>query len=120
MFQLVNNMRRIHIIIWIALLGCMGLSACTEQLDEWTTDNRISLSAEVENVMPTARRESYAEPVADNNLTAAVWFSLEPGKYPDGPVNEETNISIKSYMKQTRTSPYSSVHLTVMHLTMLS
>ena len=92
MFQLMNNMRRIHIIIWIALLGCMGLSACTEQLDEWTTDNRISLSAEVENVMPTARSESYAEPVADNNLTAAVWFSLEPGKYPDGPVNEETNI----------------------------
>ena len=84
MFQLMNNMRRIHIIIWIALLGCMGLSACTEQLDEWTTDNRISLSAEVENVMPTARSESYAEPVADNNLTAAVWFSLEPGKYHNG------------------------------------
>ena len=85
-------MKRIHIISYMALLGGMWLSSCTEKLDINPTDNAITLRAEVENVMPATRSKSYAEPVADNNLTAAVWFSLEQGKYPDGPADETTNI----------------------------
>ncbi len=91
-------MKRIYLIIlYIVLLGCVCLSSCTEQLDINRTDNTISLRAEVENVMPTTRSGSYAEPVADNNITATVWFSTVQGKFPDGtgtdnPKDESTNI----------------------------
>ena len=91
-------MKRIYLIIlYIVLLGCVCLSSCTEQLDINRTDNTISLRAEVENVMPATRSGSYAEPVADNNITATVWFSTVQGKFPDGtgtdnPKDESTNI----------------------------
>lgn len=91
-------MKRIYLIIlYIVLLGCVCLSSCTEQLDINRTDNTISLRAEVENVMPTTRSGSYAEPVADNNITATVWFSTVQGKFPygkgtDNPKDESTNI----------------------------
>ena len=90
-------MKRIYLIIYLALLGCVCLSSCTEQLDINRTNNTISLRAEVENVMPATRSGSYAEPVADNNITATVWFSTVPGMFPDGtdtdnPKDESTNI----------------------------
>ena len=95
-------MKRIYHILYIALLGCVCLSSCTEQLDINRTDNTISLRAEVENVMPTTRSseddiQNYAEPVADNNIIATVWFSTVQGKFPDGtgtdnPKDESTNI----------------------------
>lgn len=90
-------MKRIYLIIYLALLVCVCLSSCTEQLDINRTDYTISLRAEVENVMPATRSESYAEPVADNNITATVWFSTVQGKFPDGtgtdnPKDESTNI----------------------------
>lgn len=90
-------MKRIYHILYIVLLGCVCLSSCTEQLDINRTDNTISLRAEVENVMPATRSQSYAEPVANNNITATVWFSTVKGKFPDGtgtdnPKNESTNI----------------------------
>ena len=85
-------MSKIHFIIYMALLGGMWLSSCTEQLDINPTDKAITLRAEVENVMPATRSESYAEPVSDNNITATVWFSTDQGKFPDGPKDESTNI----------------------------
>lgn len=90
-------MKRIYLILYIALLGCVCLSSCTEQLDINRTDNTISLRAEVENVMPTTRSseddtQNYAKPVADNNITATVWFSTVQGKFPEGPKDESTNI----------------------------
>lgn len=85
-------MSKIHLIIYMALLGGMWLSSCTEQLDINPTDKAITLRAEVENVMPATRSGSYAEPVADNDITATVWFSTVPGKFPDGPKDESTNI----------------------------
>lgn len=85
-------MKRKHLILYIALFSCIFLSSCTEQLDINTTDNAISLRAEVENVVPTTRNSNYATPVSDNNITATVWFSTEKGKFPDGPKDETTNI----------------------------
>ena len=85
-------MSKTHLIIYMALLGGMWLSSCTEQLDINPIDKAITLRAEVENVMPATRSGSYAEPVADNDITATVWFSTVPGKFPDGPKNESTNI----------------------------
>ena len=90
-------MKRIYHILYIALLGCVCLSSCTERLDINRTDNTISLCAEVENVMPATRSASYAEPVANNNITATVWFSTVQGKFPDGngtdnPKDKSTNI----------------------------
>lgn len=90
-------MKRIYHILYIALLGCVCLSSCTEQLDINRTDNTISLRAEVENVMPTTRSseddtQKYAKPVADNNINATVWFSTDPGKFRKGPKDKSTNI----------------------------
>ena len=85
-------MKRIYLIIYLALLLCVCLSSCTEQLDINSTDKAIALRAEVENVMPATRSGSYAEPVADNDITATVWFNTVPGKFPEGPQDESTNI----------------------------
>lgn len=90
-------MKRIYHILYIALLGYVCLSSCTEQLDINRTDNTISLRAEVENVMTTTRSseddtQNYAKPVADNNITATVWFSTVQGKFPNGPKDVSTNI----------------------------
>lgn len=85
-------MSKIHLIIYMALLGGMWLASCTEQLDINPTDKAITLRAEVENVMPPTRSGSYATPVSDNNITATVWFSTVPGKFPEGPQDESTNI----------------------------
>lgn len=85
-------MSKIHFIIYMALLGGMWMSSCTEQLDINSTDKAITLRAEVENVMPATRSESYAEPVSNNNIKATVWFSTIQGKFLDGPKDESTNI----------------------------
>lgn len=85
-------MKRIYLILYIALLDCVCLSSCTEQLDINSTDKAIALRAEVENVMPATRSGSYAEPVADNDITATVWFNTVPGKFPEGPQDKSTNI----------------------------
>lgn len=92
-------MKRIYLILYIALLGCVCLSSCTEQLDINRTDNTISLRAEVENVMSATRtnNSNYATPISNNNITATVWFSTVQGKFPDGngtdnPKDESTNI----------------------------
>lgn len=85
-------MSKIHLIMYMALLGGMWLSSCTEQLDINPTDKAITLRAEVENVMPATRSEGYAEPVADNDITATVWFSTVPGKFPESPKDSSTNI----------------------------
>lgn len=92
-------MKRIYLILYIALLGCVCLSSCTEQLDINRTDNTISLRAEVENVMPVTRtnNSNYATPISNNNITATVWFSTVQGKFSDGtdtddPKDESTNI----------------------------
>lgn len=90
-------MKRIYLIIYLALLVCVCLSSCTEQLDINSTDKAITLRAEVENVMPATRNSNYATPVSDNNITATVWFSTVQGKFPDGtdtddPKDESTNI----------------------------
>lgn len=85
-------MKRIYLIIYLALLVCVCLSSCTEQLDINSTDKAITLRAEVENVMPATRNSNYATPVSDNNITATVWFSTVQGNF--NPVNKdpETNI----------------------------
>lgn len=106
-------MSRIHLYIYIAMLSCMCMSSCTQQQDEWTEDNNISLRAEVENVTPATRSDKYAEPVSDNNLTATVWFSLEKGKFPEKienpkDINNETNIPghyIIDFMGETPVFP---------------
>ena len=86
-------MKRIYLIIYLALLVCVCLSSCTEQLDINRTDNTISLRAEVENVMPATRNSNYATPVSDNNITATVWFSTVQGNFPNSDTkNPETNI----------------------------
>lgn len=85
-------MKRIYLIIYLALLVCVCLSSCTEQLDINSTDKAITLRAEVENVMPATRNSNYATPVSDNNITATVWFSTVPGKFPEGPKDKSTNI----------------------------
>ena len=90
-------MKRIYLILYIALLGYVCLSSCTEQLDINRTDNTISLRAEVENVMTTTRSseddtQNYAKPVADNDITATVWFSTVQGKFPEVPKDKSTNI----------------------------
>lgn len=85
-------MSKIHLIIYMALLGGMWLSSCTEQLDINPTDKAITLRAEVENVMPATRSGSYATPVSNNNIEATVWFSTVQGKFPQDPKDESTNI----------------------------
>ena len=88
-------MSKIHLIIYMALLGGMWLSSCTEQLDINPTGNAITLRAEVENVMPATRtsNSNYATPVSNNNIKATVWFSDEKGKYQEGSGEAtETNI----------------------------
>lgn len=91
-------MKRIYHILYIALLGCVCLSSCTEQLDINSTDKAITLRAEVENVMPATRNSIYATPVSDNNITATVWFSTVQGNFPNPDTKDpdtkdpETNI----------------------------
>lgn len=86
-------MKRIHHILYIALLGCVCLSSCTEQLDINSTDKAITLRAEVENVMPATRNSNYATPVSDNNITATVWFSTVQGNFLNPETKDpETNI----------------------------
>ena len=76
--------------IYMALGGAMCWSACSEDgglsPDKQTED--ISLSATVEEVKMISRSvDDYAYtgtvPSADNELNAAVWFSLESGAYPE-------------------------------------
>ena len=86
-------MSKIHLIIYMALLGGMWLSSCTEQLDINPTDKAITLRAEVENVMPATRNSNYATPVSDNNIRATVWFSTVQGNFPNPDTKDpETNI----------------------------
>ena len=86
-------MKRIYHILYIALLGCVCLSSCTEQLDINSTDKAITLRAEVENVMPATRNSNYATPVSDNNITATVWFSTVQGNFRNPDTKDpETNI----------------------------
>lgn len=90
-----RTMKGIYTILYIimAMVGCMSLIACAEQ-GEWMDDNSISLRAEVERVAPMSRSGNYAEPVADNNLRAMVWFSFDQDEYPEaeGSIDPETNI----------------------------
>lgn len=86
-------MKRIYHILYIALLGSVCLSSCTEQLDINSTDKAITLRAEVENVMPATRNSNYATPVSDNNITATVWFSTVQGNFLNPDTKDpETNI----------------------------
>ncbi len=85
-------MKRIYLILYIALLVCVCLSSCTEQLDINSTDKAITLRAEVENVMPATRNSNYATPVSDNNITATVWFSTVQGNFNPNNKDPETNI----------------------------
>lgn len=85
-------MKRIYLIIYLALLVCVCLSSCTEQLDINSTDKAITLRAEVENVMPVTRNSNYATPVSDNNITATVWFSTVQGNFNPDNKDPETNI----------------------------
>ncbi len=85
-------MKRIYLIIYLALLVCACLSSCTEQLDINSTDKAITLRAEVENVMPVTRNSNYATPVSDNNITATVWFSTVQGNFNPDNKDPETNI----------------------------
>lgn len=86
-------MKRIYHILYIALLGYVCLSSCTEQLDINSTDKAITLRAEVENVMPATRNSNYATPVSDNNITATVWFSTVQGNFRNPETKDpETNI----------------------------
>ena len=63
-------MSKIHLIIYMALLGGMWLSSCTEQLDINPTGNAITLRAEVENEMPATRtsNSNYATPVSNKAI----------------------------------------------------
>lgn len=114
-------------LIYIAAVCCMCWSGCSEH-DEISPDNvaeKIALSAVVENVKMMSRSSEggvYTDtiPSGSNNLLAAVWFSLESGKYPEQlPVDAtdemkalsaETNIPIHgeiNYKSGTATFPNS-------------
>ena len=89
------------VFIYMALCGAMCWSACSGDADapsdKQTED--ISLSAMVEEVkMVSSRVEENAYtgtvPSADNELNAAVWFSLESGRYPEAVGETEYNIPV--------------------------
>ena len=87
-------------LIYMALGGAMCWSACSEDgglsPDKQTED--ISLSAMVEEVKMMSRSvdDAYTGtvPSADNELNAAVWFSLESGNYPEADGETEYNIPV--------------------------
>lgn len=88
-------------LIYMALGGAMCWSACSEDgglsPDKQTED--ISLSATVEEVKMISRSvddDAYTGtvPSADNELNAAVWFSLISGSYPEADGETAYNIPV--------------------------
>ena len=73
-------MRRIYIIYWV-IIGCVWFSACTEHEDVYRNrvPEEIRLNAVVDEVKNISRNSSSA---ANDTMQAAVWFSLQQGKYP--------------------------------------
>lgn len=73
-------MRKIYIIYWV-IIGCVWFSACMEHEDEFRNrvPKEIRLNAVVDEVKMMSRNSVSA---TNDTMQAAVWFSLQSGKYP--------------------------------------
>ena len=105
---------RTNYLIYITMIAGMWLSACSEHdggIPDKDAEN-ISLSAVVDEVKimsRTANDGAYTGtvPSNENNLEAAVWFSLTSGKYPNNP-SDDTDLPIHTsinYVSGTATFP---------------
>lgn len=113
--------------IYIATLLTLSLASCKDGDDVLSEikEREISVSATVEEVKKITRSDEGAYtgtvPTAINNLDAAVWFSLESGKYPESlppdasaemiALSQETNVPVHgeiNYMSGTATFPKSN------------
>lgn len=99
--------------IYIGIVVCCCLFACSEHggiLPEGQKQD-ISLSAVVDEVRTVSRSGTDdgaytgTVPSLDNELEAAVWFSLNSGSYPavrpDDPISQTTNIPVHTTIKFT-------------------